>query len=229
VGDECYDFIRGLWYSINCFWVSRPDSIRQAEHKTYQLTVAARLGLPIPRTIISNNPTDIVEFVAACKSGVVAKPVYMGFIDNPPRTIFTTVVRSEDLNSDESLRMSPVIFQELVPKASDIRVTVIGSEVFATEINAKLPATTPDWRVADFNDLQHSPHTLSSGIREKCLKLVRELGLEFGAIDLGLCNDGSYFFFEINPNGQWAWLEQTTGCPLTKTLVDFLEGPLHEH
>jgi glutathione synthase/RimK-type ligase-like ATP-grasp enzyme len=223
VRDEAYDFLRGLWYSLDCPWVSPPDSIRKAEHKVFQLAIAARLGLPVPRTLVSNDPEHIRNFFSTCPNGVVAKPVYMGFIDDPPRSVFTTPITATDLDDAESLRISPVIFQERVHKIADVRVTVIGESLFAAEITSDLPDSIPDWRAADAGKLRYAVHSLPSNVVEQCRALVRELGLEFGAIDLGLTRDGQYAFFEINPNGQWAWLEPETGLPLTATLVDLLQ------
>ncbi len=134
------------------------------------------------------------------------------------------MIGPDDLLDSESLLISPVIFQEKVPKKCDIRVTVIGDKVFAAQIETDLPESIPDWRAADVGKITYSPHKLPAFVNQQCLSLVRELGLEFGAIDLGLCGDGSYAFFEINPNGQWAWLEPVTAFPLTETLVDLLQG-----
>jgi len=221
--DESYDFIRGLWYSLNCLWVSHPDSIRRAEHKTYQLTIAARLGLPIPRTLVTNDPHLVRDFEKTCLHGMIAKTVYMGFIDNPPRNIFTTIVDSNDIQDDGSIKVCPAIFQERINKVCDIRVTVIGEKVFAAEIRSDLPEGIPDWRAADPKTLVHCRHNLPLDIEMQCRALVKTLGLSFGAIDLGLDSRGAYTFFEINPNGQWAWLEPATGFPLTGALVDLLE------
>lgn len=225
VQDECYDFIRGLWYSLDCFWVSHPDAIRRAEHKVYQLTVASRLGLPVPRTLISNDPERVRSFAQICANGVVAKAIYIGFIDDPPRSIFTSVVNPVDLEDSESLRMAPVIFQEKIDKKCDIRVTVIGQQIFAAEIMASHSKFILDWRASEIEKLEYRVHKLPGTIEAKCLSLVKELGLTFGAIDLALTDKGDYFFFEINPNGQWAWIEPKTQLPLTGTLVDLLERP----
>jgi glutathione synthase/RimK-type ligase-like ATP-grasp enzyme len=222
--DECHDFICGLWYSLECQWISHPDSIRRAEHKVYQLSIAHRLGLPVPKTLVSNDPVAIREFESTSNNGVVAKAVFMGFIDNPPRNIFTSLITSDDLRDDDSLRVAPVIFQERVRKACDIRVTVIGEDVFATQIRTSLPESMLDWRASDPSSLTHSRHVLPSDIEDQCLRLVKALGLSFGAIDLAIDLNGSYIFFEINPNGQWAWLEPVTNYPLTASLVNLLEG-----
>ena len=54
--------------------------------------------------------------------------------------------------------------------------------------------------------------------------LVDELNLRFGAIDLIRDVNGEYWFLECNPNGQWAWIENRTGLPISAAIVDELEG-----
>ena len=68
----------------------------------------------------------------------------------------------------------------------------------------------------------HYPHRLPREVENSCIDLVQRLGLEFGAIDLIVRPDGRYTFLEINPNGQWAWLEEMTGLPFVETCSELL-------
>lgn len=54
--------------------------------------------------------------------------------------------------------------------------------------------------------------------------MTHSYGLRFAAIDLARRTDGGYTFFELNPNGQWAWVEQMTGLPLRAALANELNG-----
>ncbi len=223
--DEAYDFLRGLWYSLNCFWISNPDSIRRAEHKIVQLNEARRIGFRFPRTLVSNSPEEVQRFFHACPNGIVAKPLFLGFLhhNNEGKFIYTTRLAEEDLSDEDSVRYTPSIYQEYIPKAADIRVTVVGERVFATRITAKnLPANIPDWRCVELDNLNHTPHELPSDEQDKCVQLVKTLRLEFGAIDFALDEQGRHVFLEINPNGQWAWLESTTGANISAAIVDRL-------
>ena len=56
---------------------------------------------------------------------------------------------------------------------------------------------------------------LPERVSEACRDLVQRLGLAFGAIDLLQTTSEEYVFLEVNPNGQWHWLEQITGVRLT--------------
>ncbi len=120
--------------------------------------------------------------------------------------------------------MLPCQFQEYVPKEIEIRVTVFGSKALSVEIHSQVTESTRhDWRrYGEHGQAPHYPHRLPSDIGIKCIKLVQRLGLEFGAIDLIVRPDGRYTFLEINPNGQWAWLERLTGLPFVETLAELL-------
>lgn len=223
--DECYDFLRGAWFSLDCKWISHPEAIRISEHKIYQLKIASESGFIIPSTIISNNAKNVIEFYHKNFKKIVVKPIYMGFIDEKdPKIIYTTEVNDDDIEEmKKTLHFSPSIFQQRVQKIADIRVTIVGEKIFSAKIEAKNnPDEIPDWRYASNDNLVHSSHVLPPTIEAACLKLVSSLNLKFGAIDLGLDENGRYIFFEINPNGQWAWLETILGLPICSAIVDLL-------
>jgi MvdD-like protein with pre-ATP grasp domain/ribosomal protein S6-L-glutamate ligase RimK-like protein len=223
--DECYDFLRGLLLSLDCHWISHPDAIRKAEHKLYQMRVATRVGLRLPKTLVSNSPDEVLNFFETCSGRMVVKCLYMGFIDNQqaPELILTSLVSREDLNDAQSIRLSPSIFQEYVDKNFDLRVTVVGERVFAAKIETTLPPDTPDWRACSPEELRHSLYHLPVSVERACIDLVRLLNLDFGAIDFAVDKRGEIYFLEINPNGQWAWLETILALPISAALVDRLE------
>ena len=119
--------------------------------------------------------------------------------------------------------LAPVTFQEKVEKASDIRVTVVEDDVFAAEILSQARQSSKvDWRATDDPDLEHRPHKLPATLADQCRRLVSKLGLGFGAIDFALKPDGTYVFFEINPNGEWLWLEDQLSLPISDSIAGWL-------
>lgn len=48
------------------------------------------------------------------------------------------------------------------------------------------------------------------------------MGLCYGAIDMVVTPDERYVFIEINPNGQYLWVEQATGLPISDAICDLL-------
>jgi glutathione synthase/RimK-type ligase-like ATP-grasp enzyme len=221
---ESLAYIEGLWRTLDCFWVSTPDRIRAAESKLLQLKTARHLGFSIPNTVVTSDPDEARDFLAAADA-VVYKPLRQSRLqyEGGAKLIFTSLVRDSQASQLEAVRYAPCIFQEYVPKRFDVRVTVFGAEVFATEIQSQASEDAKhDWRRCPARVIGHRVHTLPHDIAAKCTRLVAMLGLAFGAIDLVLTPQGEYVFLEINPNGQWAWIEQRTGEPMSHSLVDLL-------
>lgn len=54
------------------------------------------------------------------------------------------------------------------------------------------------------------------------MAFVKNLGLEFCSADFLVTRDGEEIFLELNPNGQWLWLEFLTGTPLASMFADLL-------
>ena len=204
-------------------WLSFPQSIWCAEHKPYQLAVAAQLGFTIPPTLITNDQKGIPEFVQG--RSLVGKAVHSGFLagSNGNKAIFTSALSTDDFADLSGLTLAPVTFQEKVEKLSDIRVTVIGTEVFAAEILSQAEESSKvDWRATEDPNLEHRRHELPLDVAHACRSLISRLGLNFGAIDLALTGDGDYVFFEINPNGEWLWLEDLLSFPISDRIAEWL-------
>src|SRR5439155_26701150 len=129
-------------------------------------------------------------------------------------TRYTEVVSKRDVGYAASLQYCPMILQAYVPKRLELRITVVGRQVFAAEIHSQQTHhTRHDWRRYDLVHTPHRPHDLPEDVRRLCLRLVERLGLCFGAIDMVLTPEGRYVFLEINPSGQYAWIEELTGLP----------------
>lgn len=223
---ESRETLQGLWRTLSCVWVSHPDKIRVAESKLYQLQIASQIGFVIPQTLITNSPSNAQNFYEASLAQLIYKPQRHGQIERGEDVslLYTSVISESHRDHFDSIALSPVLFQHYIPKRLELRVTVVGKCVFAVELHSQeIPEARHDWRKADTSYLKHVPCELPSDVEEKCILLVKTLGLAFGAIDLILTPEGEYVFLEINPNGQWAWIEQT--CPevrISDALIDLL-------
>jgi glutathione synthase/RimK-type ligase-like ATP-grasp enzyme len=223
-------FLKGALYSRTSLarpveWMSHPAKIQMAESKIYQLSVARSLGLTVPDTLISNDPKRVRSFFKEKGGEVVAKPLRLGYFDYGDRQtgVFTSRVAPDDLEEDTPLGMAPVIYQELLPKLFDIRVTVVGRRVFAAAIDSQSePTAALDWRRTENKDLPHYAHDLPAQVRDACLNYTAALGLSFGAIDFVLTPRNEYVFLEVNPNGQWVWIEEKLGFPITEAIATWL-------
>ena len=223
---ETRSFLEGVLAALPTKrWLSSPQAIRTAERKPYQLVVADQLGFALPETIITNNQAEVARF--AQERRLVAKAISSGYIAGPDgnEAIFTSVISPTDLEDLDGLMLAPVTFQEHVEKLSDIRLTVVGGELFAAEIlSQERESSKVDWRATDDPELKHIRHELPKRLSERCLRLVSNLGLVYGAIDMALKPDGTYVFFEINPNGEWLWLEDQLGFPISDSIATWLSA-----
>lgn len=220
--------IMGLWELLDCIWVNHPERNRVAELKIKQLRVASEVGLEIPRTLITNNPEDAEMFFkkTARSRGVIIKRLGGGIVldGNQGSAIYTSLVSEGDMRDIGRVRYTPALFQEYVPKDVELRITVVGDKVFPVEIHSqKSHKARVDWR-RDTLNLVHKEHVLPREIEQKIINFVHRLGLKFGAIDMILTPDQRYIFLEINPNGQWGWVEDLTGLPISDAIIDLLMG-----
>ena len=219
--------VHGVLRTVPGLWVSHPEALRLANHKILQFRAAHAVGFATPATCISADPVVVRAFCEQHGYRVVAKLVSAG----PPRVeppdlqymVYTTPVTAADLANDDALMAAPAIYQEYVEKDHELRVTVVGDSVFACAIESQAtPRTRIDWRHYDLDRTPHRAVDMEPQLRSACVQLVRRLDLAFGAIDLIVTPDGEVVFLEINPNGQWAWIEELTGLPIARALADLL-------
>jgi glutathione synthase/RimK-type ligase-like ATP-grasp enzyme len=226
---EAKDALDAVWRTHDALWVNHPEKNLRAGSKPEQLLVARRLGFEVPASLVTNDLGEATAFARRHRR-LVCKALVDGLVETvngPDRLLWTSEVAEGDLADLSDFGPEPYFFQELVPKSCDVRVTVIGDDVFGVRIASQNQAATRlDWRRGPTAELAHEVESLPRELAARCRTLVEHYGLLFGAIDLGRRPDGGYTFFELNPNGQWAWLEHRTGLPLRSRLADLLESAL---
>ena len=207
------------------FWISPVASIREAENKIYQLLVARDIGFEIPRSLVTTSPEKAEVFFNELEGECVIKPIRNGKVDDPgnPMVVFTTLIAADDVGLLNGVRRSPTYLQGKIDKVADIRVTVVGTRVFSAKIcSQEYEETMIDWRKGENSKIRHEKIELPLEVQDKCIELVKRLGLHFGAIDFVLCKNMRYVFLEINPNGQWGWIEKRLGYDISGAIVDLL-------
>jgi glutathione synthase/RimK-type ligase-like ATP-grasp enzyme len=220
---EAAEALHGLWRTLDAKWVNPPLANSAASSKPEQIRRARRLGFRVPQTLITNDPEAARAFAAG--GPTICKPLSQGLlrIDDQPQVFFTRHLSGNDVDALDELGPEPYLFQRLIEKRFDVRVVVIGTEAFAARIDSQgNPGTRVDWRRADATMLPHARFELPEEVSQLCVSLVEDYGLLFGAIDLAVDQEGRHVFFEVNPAGQWAWIEQLTGQPLRSRLASLL-------
>lgn len=217
-------FLKSLYARLEGMWLNAPLDIFAAEDKPKQLMLASEIGFNVPQGLITNDIASVREVIQA--GPAIGKPLRQALIrGEQERVIFTT--RLERLNdSDEgSIALAPFIVQTEIKKQYDVRVTMVGCQVFATAIRSQEhEETIVDWRQGSRPDLRHERMELPREVEEQCGALMKRLNLRYGAIDFICDQQGKLWFLEINPNGQWAWIENLTGYPIAAAIADELEG-----
>jgi glutathione synthase/RimK-type ligase-like ATP-grasp enzyme len=235
--NEALHGIGGILRGTECLWVNRPDVDAVAELKPYHLRLAKRLGFTVPRTLITNDPDEVRELITTSDRPIVYKAFSAGVIHYPggfPTGLYTTIVGKEVLDHVDRVRHTMCIFQEYVEKAYEIRLTVIGNTYFPVVIDSQSkPTTSVDWRGE--NMLPYGPYQpLPDDIVERTQRLLTELNVVYAAIDFIVTPSGEYVFLEVNPCGQFMWMQHDLGLPLSDTIADLLakggpftrEGPV---
>jgi glutathione synthase/RimK-type ligase-like ATP-grasp enzyme len=222
IADQWRALIAALANVAGPTWVSEPTKIRAAEDKARQLRHAAAAGLLVPNTLWTNDLEEARGFLGRCGGAAVVKSVASAWWEEADQGhfVFASLVRGEDLPTARSLASAPVCFQQPIVPKRDIRVTVVGDVVLSAIRDAAIGRPEPlDWRLAP--ERGWSPYVLAADVANACRELVIGLGLRFGGIDLALDESGAHWFLELNPNGEWGWL-QRAGLPIAEALADAL-------
>lgn len=223
LAEEWAAVTRSLWNALEGRWLNSPFDILRAEDKPRQLQEAHRLGFSVPATLVGNDFEAASEFTS--KGDAIGKPLRRALLERGAtgEVLFTSRLPPLTEADRGAAELAPVIYQHEIEKADDVRATVIGEEVFAASIDSQsCEETVVDWRCGSRVDLDHAVIELPREIASRCVSLSKSLGLRYGAIDLVRDRSGAFWFLEINPNGQWAWIERRTGLPLAARLVDEL-------
>jgi hypothetical protein len=192
--------------------VNRGSAMASNAAKPYQGQLIARHGLLSPETLVTNDPEEARDFYAT-RSRVVFKSA------SGARSIVQTM-GPDDLDRLGRLRACPVQFQAWVP-GTDVRVHVVGGELFATAITT----TATDYRYATAQvdePARLEAYELEPGLAQRCVALTADLGLEFAGIDLKITPDGEVYCFEVNPSPAYTYFSGQTKQPIPRALARHL-------
>jgi glutathione synthase/RimK-type ligase-like ATP-grasp enzyme len=192
--------------------VNDPLATTHAENKLVQLEVARRVGIAVPDTLVSQNPVRIREFVNSHNGNVVVK-VVQGAVGAP---LMAGTPSAAMLEMEESLLLSPAIYQQYIPGTEHLRVHCFGGTIQA----ATIVSNDLDWRAK--YDLFVRPTDLNCELSNLLLKVLADLGLKMAIIDLKLNDEGTPYWLELNSQGQFLFIEALCGMKLTAACAKFL-------
>ncbi len=202
-------------------WLSSPASIERAENKLWQLKAAAQVGFLVPDFTITNNLVHLREFTERHNRTCI-KPLHLGPFELDGETYVPYTAVLSEYDSLDSVGDFPVFAQEYVEKDTEFRVTLVGNALFAVEIDSQSnDETKQDWRVGNCLLVDYSRVTLPKKIEKLCRSLVERANISFSAIDLVKDKTGRFYFLDLNPNGQWAWIDEMLSLGIAKSIEDY--------
>jgi len=224
---------RTFWDLLECvdaFQLDPPECLLRAPGKARQLQLARAMGLAIPRTLISNDARAVREFASTCPGGLIVKVVdsssLMQQTDRGLQPVYARRLTADDLAHMEGLELCPMIFQELVPKRLELRITVVGSRVFTAALE---PAPVEDG-IIDVRQMLGPERAfrahadLPEDIQAGLLAMLDRLELNFATFDVILTPDGRHVFLELNTVSYFDFVERSAGLPISAAIADLLLG-----
>lgn len=195
-------------------WVHDLPALIYGENKVRQLAIARECGFRVPTTLISNDPSMILDFLESATSDGL-EVVYKTFssiswrYDNEISVKHTALVSSDDIRNKGNLSVTPGIYQRRIEKAVEIRVNFFGPYQVAVSIDAcRTDKGTVDWRsVFDLSGHVQEVN-LPYEVIAKCREVMNMMGLVMACFDLIVDVNGDYYFIELNQQGQFLWCEE---------------------
>jgi len=224
--EESKRCILGLLTCSDCLQVDNYWTVKKASNKDYQLKLAAEIGFDLPATLVTNSPQAARRFYDEQRGNIITKmqTAFSVWKDGVEQVVFTSEVEEQHLEKLDGLYQCPMVFQEKIQKALELRVTVVGKQIFCAAIdsNAHKHMQT-DWRKRGSDTLEDwFPYELPVDQQQKVTKLATRLGLNYGAIDIIVTPDNRFKFLEINPCGEFYWMDHFTKLPICDAMADLL-------
>jgi MvdC family ATP-grasp ribosomal peptide maturase len=216
----------GFWDSLKeAKWVDDLERINYASNKLRQLRIASEVGFVIPQTLVTNKAEAAREFFHQVNGKMVSKllTALSHSMESTSFFLYTSAVKEEDLQDAESLRYCPMVFQEQIPKQSELRVVYVNGKVFVGALEASVYAAAKvDWRKPGVEVGAWQHHELPDEVVRRLQAFMGKFGLLFGALDFIVTPSGEYVFLEVNPVGEWGMIERDLDLPISSAIADAL-------
>lgn len=216
----------GMIEGLDCFQLGTSSLYRRLDSKEMQLKKAVACGLQIPATCISNDPVQVKAFVESLGKPAISKmqSSFAIYRDDTEHVVFTNEVNPGDLGDVDSIQYCPMTFQEKIEKKLELRITIVGKDVYAFSIDSqKEDNAKTDWRKEGVALIdQWQPYTLPASVQQSLLQLMEELDILYGAIDVIVTPDDQYYFLEVNAAGEFFWIDRLCENKISQSIARLL-------
>lgn len=215
--------VGGVLSSLPVTWMNHPQRDADHAYKPRQLALAARCGLNVPRTLVTNDAGAVRRFAGSVEHGTVIKTLASNLIyeDGQRKVGHTRKLTDDDLAELDGLELTAHQFQEWVPKLREARLIAVGAELFAVGIHTTDPEAWIDWR-ANYDALTYSVANIPDRVADGVRAFMTASGLNFSALDFVITPDEHWVFLESNSGGQYGWLTPTLGTSVSDAIARLL-------
>ncbi|WP_335714577.1 MvdC/MvdD family ATP grasp protein [Neobacillus drentensis] len=222
----------GLYLSlIEVPWLNPIRKSHKAENKYLQFQIAQKVGFTTPKMIVTNEKQKLLQFYEI-NNPVVLKMMSQDFYQTSENTfkgIYVNKVSYDDLLQFEEYSENPIVLQQYIPKKYEVRYTVVGDKHFVCKIESqKSKIANIDWRRYDIANTPHFAIEPPTEVKENVRKFMSDMDLEYGALDFIVTEKDEWIFLEVNSMGQWLWIEDLTGLPISELICSWLTSKYRE-
>lgn len=193
-------------------WISSFEATYAASDKIAQLKAAHESGFRIPRTLVTQSKRDVEAFFAACDGQVIVKTV----VGAPGPFLRTVKVEHPGRFDPESYMAAPTLFQEYIAGTRHLRLNCFGPNSYAALIDSE----DIDWR-PNLN-VPITSCLVEESLHRRVRAVLDRLNLEMGIVDLKLTPEGEPVWLEVNPQGQFLFLDGLTDLRLVDRFAAYL-------
>lgn len=221
--EEWRSFLNG-WAGLvpKTRWLDHPNLQAYWDNKLLQTTLAKSIGFTVPKTIATNVP-EVVRNYAGSYDLVIKQLSNMAFLDleGKDEFIYTTPIDRERLEFVNEVANCPVLIQERIKKVADLRVTVVGDQLFPALIRSNWDsADEVDFRAVREKSIEEV--SIPPSLVELIKKIMHRMELRYAAFDFGVTASDEYVFFEANVCGNWLWIEHAAGLGISSAIAQLL-------
>jgi hypothetical protein len=212
INNDCRGALLGLLAThFHGKWISTAEATLRGSDKLVQLNAACQGGFRIPRTLVSQSREDVLEFYEACRGEVIVKAII-----GAPGPLLETKRLEPERFDDASFAAAPAIYQEYIQGSDHLRLNCFGAHSYA----ARICTEDLDWR-ANLN-VPITSYTVPPALHNRVRSVLDLLRLEMGVVDLKLTPQGEPVWFEVNPQGQFLFLDALTDLGLVEKFATYL-------
>lgn len=196
-----YNYLRG---HAQCFNFPNLYNI----NKIVALDYAKSVKLNIPRTLVSSSKGVLQSFFKENRNRLITKSIGDWCHQNLSQYSISLKTKRIENISEIPSNFDYSLFQECIEKQFEVRTFVWDNRTYSAAIYSPFENETKiDFR-SNYDAIRITPFKLPKTIERKLFKLMKKLCIESGSADFIVTSKNEYYFLEINPVGQFEFLDK---------------------